>query len=56
MEARLFKKVDKHEELTNLQRVDDEITKFMEKITHTLFKGIVLFGVPYLLYILLQIS
>ena len=46
--------VDKHEAITKPQPVEDMTTDFMEKITECLFKAIVILGIPYFVYILLQ--
>ncbi|WP_152642888.1 DUF3930 family protein [Bacillus alveayuensis] len=46
--------MDKHIQAANEERIDEEITKWMEMITKGLFKIIIFFGIPYFLYILVQ--
>ncbi|MBA2870429.1 hypothetical protein HNQ85_000687 [Anoxybacillus calidus] len=46
--------MDKHIEVTNGERMDETMTKWMETMTDWLFKIIVFLGIPYFLYILIQ--
>jgi hypothetical protein len=54
MKGNLIRKMDKPIEETNVDQMDDSITRWMETITEVMFKIIIFFGIPYFLYILAE--